>query len=224
MTPPGTPLDLVGAFWPAARPEKRLPGRLTFNPIDHGRLEVLGSFHDPKEMIAKARAQANGSVHVGLSELLGLDSPPIRILGDTMDGPVTLDQCLGQSTYHVPLALSGAHIPYSEQLQFETAEFHIQQLVPWIGTSGFRAWADLRDHQLEEVHITYRPVPEASVDMPRGRLVLRCPYRLSYDRVPESPIEEASVLELQFANPGSIVEVLQAHHALQALMSTVTEN
>lgn len=89
-----TTLHAMGSFWPAAQPEKRLPGRLTVDPSDGGRLEVVGSFHDRKEVIAKARAEADGSVSVGLSELLGLNSPAIRIFGDTTEGPVTLDQCL----------------------------------------------------------------------------------------------------------------------------------
>ena len=219
---PPIPLDVIGAFWPAARAGRRLPGRLTFDPGNGGRLEVVGSFHDPKEVIAKAGRQADGSVSVGLSELLGLDSPAIRVIGDTAAGPVTLEQCLGgQGTYHVPLVLSGAHIPDGEPLRFQTAAFYIHHLVFWTGISGFSGSLDYRAdaHRPEEVHISYRPVPETSVDMPRGRLVLRFPYRLRYDRVPESPVEETSALELEFAEPGSIVDVIQAHHALQVLMS-----
>ena len=117
--------------------------------------------------------------------------------------------------------LSGAHIPDGEPLRFQTAEFYIQHLVLWTGISGFSGSLDYRDdaRRPEEVHISYRPVPETSVDMPRGRLVLRFPYRLRYDHVPESPVEETSALELEFAEPGSIIDVLQAHHALQVLMS-----
>ena len=71
-----TTLDAIGSFRPATHPEKRLPGRLTFDPGDGGRLEVVGSFHDPKDVIAKADKEADGSV--GLFELLGLDSPAMH--------------------------------------------------------------------------------------------------------------------------------------------------
>ena len=60
-------------------------------------------------------------------------------MGDTSDGPVTLDQCLGaQDTYHVPLVLSGDHIPDSEPLRFQAAAFGIRHFVRWSGTSGLK--------------------------------------------------------------------------------------
>ena len=224
MTSTRSRLDVVGAFWPAAHPEKRLPGRLTFSPYDGGRLDVVGSFHDPREVIAKAGAQADGPIRVGLSELVGGESPPIRILADTTEGPATLEQCLGaQSAYHIPLVLCGANIAESEPLRFQTADFRIPHFIPWSGISGFSSWLhswnDPHRPRLKEVHISYTPVPEASTDIPHGRLLLRMPYRFRFDRIPESPIEETSILELQFADSGSVADVLQTHHALQVLMA-----
>ena len=137
-------------------------------------------------MITKARAEAHGAVSVGLSELLGLDSPAIRIIGDTTDGPVTLDQCLGDmGTYHVPLVLSGAHIPDSEQLRFQKAEFGIPHFVRWSGTSGLSHSIVFRDdsRRVEEIRIIYTPVSEAAVDLPHGQLMLRLPYQFRGDHV-----------------------------------------
>ena len=219
---PRTALDAIGSFWPAANPEKRLPGRLTFDPREGGRLEVVGAFHDPKEVIAKARAEADGSVSLGLFELLGLDSPAIRIIGDTTDGPVTLDQCLGtQDTYHVPLVLSGDHIPDSEPLRFQAAAFGIRHFVRWSGTSGLRPSLVVRDdpRRIEEIRIVHTPVPDTTVDMPHGQLVLRLPYTFRGDHVAESAVEQTCTVELRFTDPGGVVDVLQAHHAFQALVS-----
>ena len=199
-----TALDLIGSFWPAAHPEKRLPGRLTFDSSDGGRLKTCGAFHDPKEVIAKARAESDGPVSVGLSELLGLDNPPIRIIGDTTDGPVTLDQCLGeQDTYHVPLVLSGAHIPDSEPLRFRAAAFGIQHFVRWSGASGLRPSLVVGDdsRRVEEIRVVYTPVSEAVVGVPHGQLILRLPYAFRGDHVVESTIEQACTLELRFADP-----------------------
>ena len=124
MKSPSTPLDVIGSFWPAARPERHLPGHLTFDPSEGGKLEVVRAFHDPHKVLDNAPTAADGSVSVGLSALVGLDSPPMRILGDTTEVSVTLDRCLGtQGTYNVPLVLSGAHIPDGEPLHFQKAEF-----------------------------------------------------------------------------------------------------
>lgn len=215
-----TTLDAIGSFWPAAHPEKRLPGRLTFDPSDGGRLEVVGSFHDLKDVIAKARKEADGSM--GLSELLGLDSPAVRIGGDTTDGPVTLDQCLGaQATYHVPLVLSGAHLSNSEPLRFHAAQFSIPHLIGWSGTSGLRSSLVVRDdpRRTEEIRIIYRPVPKAIVDIRDGQLALHYPYHFRGDHVVESSIEQTCTMELRFTDPGCLVDVLGVHHALQALVS-----
>ena len=217
-----TALDVIGSFWPAVHPEKRLPGRLTFDSSDGGRLKIVGSFHDPREVIAKARADADGSVSVGISELFGLDGPAIRIVGDTTDGPVTLDECLEeQDTYHVPLVFYGAHIPDSEPLRFQTAAFSIQHFVRWSGTSGLRSSLVVREdpHQVEEIRVVYTPVSEAVVDVPQGQLVLRLPYKFRGDHLVECTIEQACTLELRFADPGSVVDVLGAQRALQALVS-----
>lgn len=199
----------------------RLPGRLTLNPSDGGRLKVVGSFHDQDEVIAKTPADANGVVSVGLSTLLGLDAPPIQIFGDTAEGAVTLNQCLGAGgTYHVPWVLSGAHVAGSAP-EFQAADFGIPQFAWWSGTSGLDSSLIVRDEsrRVEEIRVIYRPVPEAVVDLPHGQLALRLPYVFRGDHVVESSVAQASTLEIRFADPSSITDVLQAHHALQALMS-----
>ena len=221
MTSRPTALDAVGSFWPADRPDRRLPGRLTLNPSDGGRLKVVGSFHDQNEVIAKTPRDPNGVVSVGLATLLGLDGPPIQIFGDTAEGGVTLNQCLGElGTYHVPWVLSGAHVADAEP-EFQTAEYYIPEFAWWSGKSGLDSSLITRDdsRRVEEIRIIYTPVAEAAVDLPHGQLVLRLPYRLRGDHVVESSIEQASALTIRFGEPSSIADVLQTHHALQALMS-----
>ena len=221
MKSPGTPLDAVGSFWPANRPDRRLAGRLTFDPHDGGRLEVVGSFHDQREVIADARAQADGSVRVGLPALLGLDAPAIQIFGDTAEGAVTLNECLGAlGSYHVPWVLAGAHVPESDR-EFQTADFGMPQFAAWSGTTGLDASLTFRSdsQEVEEVQITYRPVPKATVDLPHGQLVLHLPYKVRGDHRVESSIEQACALGIRFAKPSSIVDIFHAHHAVEALMS-----
>ena len=228
---PSTPLDTIGAFWPAARSEVRLPGRLTFDPSDGGRLEVVGSFRDPREVLANTPRDPDGSVTVGLSRLFGHDDPPMRILGDTKDGPVTLHDCLAthsqvngrttHGTYHVPLVLAGIHIPDREPLLFNEAEFTIPRFARWSRTSGLGASVIVRKDSwhVEKIRITYTRLPEATVGLPNGRLSLYLPYRLYGDHISESAIEQTCTLNLQFTAPCGLVGVLEAHHALEALLS-----
>ena len=215
-------MDVIGTFWPAACPDKRVPGRLTFDPRDGGKLDLCGAFHDPKEVIATARAQQQGPISVGLSELLGLGSPPIRILGDTTDGPVTLDQCLGNlSSYHVPLVFRGAHFLDNEPLLFQAAQFDIPHLARWIGQSGLSDCVQLRQdsNQVEQIRIIYKPVADTIVDTQSGHLRLAFRYRQHGDRINELTIKQYCTLELRFADHGSVDDFFEAHGALQALIA-----
>ena len=226
-------MDIIGSFWPASRPDKCVPGRLTFEPAEGGRLDLLGAFHDPKEVIDKARAQQpDGPVSVGFSELFGLDTPPVRILGDASDGPVTLDRCLltnqqhghrtQSSIYHVPLIFQGAHFLENERIRFEAAQFDVHHLVHWIGQTGLDV--SLRHpedtNQVEQVRITNTPVEKTIVETQCGdHLSLNFEYQLCGDRIVESTIKQNCILELRFAVPGSVGEIFETHHALQALIT-----
>lgn len=141
-------LDVLGSFWPAGQPDNRMPGRLALDVTRGPALELCGSFHNPGRVVEQARA-ADGSVFVGLTEILGSDSPPIRILGDTTLGPVSLDHCLvgttslslgssGSSTaeYHPLQVFQGAHFDDHTPLQFDAITFQLGHLAEWIARSG----------------------------------------------------------------------------------------
>ena len=224
-------MDVIGTFWPATCPDKRVPGRLTFDHDDGGRLELCGAFQGLEEVIhEKARAQQQGPVSVGLSELL--DSPPIRILGDTTDGLVTClvvrsmlkyhsGPPLKTSVYHVPLVFRGTHFLNNEPLRFAAAQFDIPHLTQWIGKSGLDVSPKFRkdSNQVEQIRITNTPVGDTIVDTPRGQLRLAFEYQLCGDRVVESAIKQHCTLELRFADSGSVDKVFEAHGALQALIT-----
>ena len=105
----------------------------------------------PRARVEQARARQTGTVSVRLSEMLGSGSPPIRILGDTKQGPVSLDQCLvgrsslsfgssGSSTaeYHALQVFEGAHFDDHTPLQFDAITFRLGHLAQWIAKSGLR--------------------------------------------------------------------------------------
>ena len=215
-------VNVVGSFWLAARPDKRVAGRLTFDAKDGTALELSGSFHDPREVLDKARAQQSGPVRVGLGELLGLNGPPVRILGNTPDGPLTLDGCLGElSSYHVPLVFHGAHFDEVEPLRFDAVKFQICHLAHWVWKSGLGGTVVFkRDSQeVEQVRITYTPLEESVADTERGKLTLAFKYSHRGDRVVEHGIEQHCSLELRFHDSGSIDEIFEIHDALQALIT-----
>ena len=74
-------------------------------------------------------------------------------------------------------------------------------------------------NQVEQIRIVYTPVVDTIVDTPCGQLKLVFRHQLRGDRIVESGIEQYCALELQFADPGSVVAVFEAHGALQALIA-----
>ena len=82
------------SFWPVGQPDNRLPGRLVLDVSKGPVLRLCGWFDDPGRVVEQAHTGLTGTVSIGLSEMLGSGSPPIRILGDTTEGPVSLDHCL----------------------------------------------------------------------------------------------------------------------------------
>ena len=115
-------LDVTGTFWRAGKPDRKVSGRLTFNDADGLELSLIGSLHDPKEVLSRHTGPV---VSVPLDELYSLDSESIRILGETPKGYVTLDGCWrksgsspSQEVYDSETAFLGAHFDEDKPLVF----------------------------------------------------------------------------------------------------------
>ena len=122
-------LDVVGEFWQADKPERRVSGRLTFDKARGIELNLIGSLHDPREVVSR---QTGPVISVPLEEMFDLNSGPKRILGETTRGPVTVDHCLRSSanfaflgrsrpaveSYVGSLVLLGTHFYADEPLEF----------------------------------------------------------------------------------------------------------
>ena len=101
-TSPVKGLDLEGLFWPPDRPDRKMAGRLRFNPTDGAILSII----EPSLSLDSLGVQ--------------LDDDGIRLLGIAGSHVLTLDQCylfgishefngMVQRRYRVAVILSGAH-------------------------------------------------------------------------------------------------------------------
>ena len=219
-------MNVVGSFWPAARPDKRVAGRLTFDARDGAALELGGSFHDPGAVLDKAQGVA-----VGLEELFGFDSPPLRILGDTSDGQLTLDRCVETSSsysstatrqsYYVPLVFHGAHFHENDPLSFDAVRFHIRHLAHWVGKSSLQVALDHKQNApgVEQMRITHTPLKESVAHTEFGRLTLAFEYKYGGDHIVDFGIEQHCSLELRFQESESLAEIFRVHGALQDLIT-----
>ena len=221
-----TDLDLLGSFWPAGQPDNRLPGRLAFDRRKGPVLAICGSFHDPGRVVEQARARQTGTISIGLSEMLGSGSPPIRILGDTTQGPVSLDHCLaegsswsfgtsGSSTaeYRALQVYQGAHFDDNTPLQFDAITFRLGHLAQWIAKSGLRIEPKPDDHIGVMV-----PPPEryvASTDL--GELVLACRYIPRGNGIGGFGLDRDCSLELRLPEGKPLDQIVEVAAAVQDL-------
>ncbi len=208
-----TNLDLLGSFWPAGQPDNRLPGRLAFDARKGPVLALCGSFHDPEEM-------------------LGSGSPPIRILGDTTQGPVSLDHChLGRSSWSFGssgsstaeyLALrvfQGAHFDDHTPLRFDAITFRLGHLARWIARSGLRVDQEPDPKTVDHIRITVPPPERYVASTDAGELVLACRYIPRGNGIVGVGFDRDCFLELRCPEGSPLDQVSKVAAAVQDLVT-----
>ena len=226
-----TDLDVLGSFWPAGQPDNRLPGRLALDVRKGPVLALCGSFHDPGRAVEQTRAGETGTVSIGFSEILGSGSPPIRILGDTTQGPVSLDHCLvgrsswsfgssGSSTaeYHALEVFQGVHFD-DHPLRFDAITFRLGHLAQWIARSGLRIDPKPDPKAVDHIRITVPPPARYVASTDLGELALACRYIPRGDGIVGVGIDRDCFLELRFPEGRPLDQILEAAAAVQDLVT-----
>jgi hypothetical protein len=125
--------EYEGFFWPADEPDKKIAGRLSYNPTEGASLNLFGAFDEP--MVA-----------------LNVTGSSRRILGVAGSKDLTLDGCLPRGTnvegsqgsallirqeYYVPLVLEGAQISADDTIEFDSVTLEFDQLPFWTQKARF---------------------------------------------------------------------------------------
>ena len=225
-------LDAVGTFWLARRPGRKVAGRLTFNDADGLELNLIGSLHDPEDVLGQ---QTGPVISVEMEELYGLNDEPLRILGETIKGDVTLDNCvrksgrfpligasrLPQEVYYSEMALLGALFDESEPLVFNGVTLSIQNLEHWIGLSSVSIELDYDENskEIEQVRILDTPREKLAAKTSLGELELSFESILVGDHIVESTIRQKRALDLRFAESRTLEDTLRVCTSLQDLVT-----
>ena len=139
-------LDTDGQFWTDGRPERKVAGRLRYSDVDGVVLELIGSLHNPMTVLDE---QSGPVKSLPLDDLFNLHAEPVRILGETPEGSVTLENCLRinahvpltkaiehhRETYIATVASIGGSLPSSTEATFVECRVTIDNLANWVGTS-----------------------------------------------------------------------------------------
>ena len=225
-------LDTVGTFWIAGKPERKVAGRLTFNDVDGLELNLIGSLHDPLEVLSQHTGPV---ISVPLNEMYGLVNEPVRIVGETTKGYVTLDKCWRKSG-HFPLiegtspaqevyrgssAFLGAHFGEDEPFVFTGVRTSIQNLEHWVGIPAASIELDYAEHsnEVEQLRIISTPREKMVAKTDMGELELVFGHRLGGDHILESTIRQNQYLGLRFSEPQPLEDTLRVCKSLQDLVT-----
>ena len=225
-------LDISGTFWKAGHPDRRVAGRLTCNETDGLELSLIGSLHDPEDVLAQ---QTGPVVRVPIDDLYGVDNEFIRIVGETTKGYVTLDKCIrkygrftwggaprpAQEIFKGHVALIGAHFKEDEELSFTGVATRIQQLEHWLGMSAVSVELERDEHsnELQQLRLVASPHKAMVARTDLGDLSLSFEYGLSGDHIVESTVRQRNTLRLRASDRMALPDAVRVCTSLQHLVT-----
>ena len=162
-------LDIEGVFWLARNPDNQVAGRLTFDAQNGVELNLIGTFHDVHEAMARRTGER---VSVTDGDIFDAKERSVRIYGSTTQGPVTIEDCsvvgstftiggpqqIPNERYDGRTVFLGAEIDEQNEPPAITGiKVRIRNLEHWLSKSGvrfvFAAADDSAGAQLDRVDI-----------------------------------------------------------------------
>lgn len=227
-------LEVDGEFWLVDDSERKVAGHLTYNRADGLNLSLIGSLHEPDNVIARARAMSTGpTISVPLEELYGMDRGPVRILGETTKGPITLEDCVRQGAsfpfsgrslrenYRGSLAVLGANFGKNEPLVFSGMELSVHNLEHWVRKPGISIEFDLHEDSgiIGQTRITNTPLEKIVTRASIGELELSFSYKLRGDHVVETVLEQSCAFGVRCAQLLPYADLLKMCSAIRDLVT-----
>jgi hypothetical protein len=202
-------LDVNGLFWLPSQPDNQVPGRLTFDPTDSGRLELTGGLGDP-----------------GFST--DPSAPSVdRILGRAAGTDYTLTGCFQlhtsssvldwtEQTIHVGQTIAG--VAYEQPaLTFDAVNFGLDNLIQWVDRSGMTEQFDDQRFSL-----VCERLPPLTTELPGLRLQLGQTSSMTGDGLTARTLTQDLRLHVELDEAQPLDEVIDLASDLQDLLSIAT--
>ena len=228
-------LELEGMFWLPGNPAKKVAGRFTFNDANGPELRLIGSLHDPNEVLSR---HSGPVVTVPLEELYGSNIDPSRIFGETNQGFVTLDNCWrksgtfgwpgsrrpAQECYGARAVFLGTHLDEDSSIAFSGVSTKIQNLEYWTAMSLVRTTLHYskENEELEEVRIIAGQPRELVAESALGEVRLSLGYTLKGDHIVETAVTQEQAIQLRFSEPKPIAGILAISSSLRDVVTIGT--
>ena len=172
-------LDVVGEFWKAGDPNRRVAGRLTFNVASGGSLQLAGAFtEDPKKISSDSS-----------------DVISVRIYGRSGYDRYTLFNCLKidwsataeivyREDYSITYILLGSCFIEDDDPQFTSASIRLRHLDDWIAPPRITDDHEFCGNRIRRYHLHFEPRQPISAQTSSGKLTLAHNDCIQHHRVP----------------------------------------
>lgn len=183
----GLTLEVVGQWWLAECPDRKVPGTLTFSPAAGGKLTLIGALRTILE--EGERTTTDGTVTISITEAAMQESGQYpRILGEAANSLYTLEDCFrirssnilfgsqSSETIYVNRVLKGAVFERGEALEATGVTFGTHLLGDWVAETGISeewTWPESNAALTSEpqFRLEARNLPERHVVCARGDTV-----------------------------------------------------
>ena len=208
-------LDVVGEFWKATNPERKVPGRLAFSATDGGSLQLAGAFiEDPKLQSSDTS-----------------DVIPVRIYGRSGYTNYTLFNCLQlesratydmvyREDYEIGFILSGNCFIKDENPVFSSVRIRLRHLNSWVDQPTITADDEWCGDRLHRHHLYYEPRDPISVQTCIGKLTLAHSHSVQHHTATHrAEITSQCSIELDFEPPVALDRALNACAAVRNVLT-----
>jgi len=124
-----------GIFWLPENPEHKLTGHLSFNPVDGGSLELMGTFDSVKSFSGpKSIDELHQDIILGV-----IERKEVTLYGCYKSGFKLNFPGFSKSSYIVDYIFLGCKFDKEEEISFESLSLNYTNLEDWVGITGFES-------------------------------------------------------------------------------------
>ena len=204
-----TAFDIDGVFWDPATPESYVAGRLQFDVVDGGKLDLIGRLSGPHELPSG-------------------DNSPKVIFGVAGKAQYTLRQCLPnhytvsmpgieREAYLISEIFKGAHLDSEVAPEFVSLRVNIRYLSDWVARTGISA--GMVENSIDDFKITYARPPSESTQIDPGTIEVCHGWESNGDGFSSAGLEHSTFIRLTFDTPQAIDRIYSTVLALQDLVT-----
>jgi hypothetical protein len=157
--------EIKGLWFLPSNKDKKVPGTLSFDPINGSYLELIGTFEDIGTLYTTNSSQDNSFIILGTS----IDSESITLYHCYRSSRRGIrfkrNEELGPPSerYYANFILKGYHFENEESLKFHTIRSSIQNFEEWVNITGFK---DDSDTEIENsIRIDYEKPKDIEFDL-----------------------------------------------------------